>query len=188
MGRQTMKFTFITGNEHKARLLEQYLGFPVAHKKIDLDEIQSLDLHTIAEHKVKQAFKIIQGPVLVEDVGVKIKALNDLPGPFIKWFLQEIGTDGICKLVDKLPTREATAMITFAYYDGNNLKFFDGHIKGRIADKPRGKDFGWNPTFIPNGSEETYAEMDKAGRLHLGLRTSTVYPVIKEFLSELDRQ
>jgi inosine triphosphate pyrophosphatase len=62
--------TFITGNPKKAEYLEQYLGFSVEHKKIELDEIQSLDLHVIVEHKIRQAFERVQSPVLVEDVSL----------------------------------------------------------------------------------------------------------------------
>jgi len=36
--------TFITGNPKKAEYLEKYLGFPIMHEKIDLDELQSLSL------------------------------------------------------------------------------------------------------------------------------------------------
>ena len=43
--------TFITSNPGKARQLSQYLDFPVLHRKIDLIEIQSLDLATIIEQK-----------------------------------------------------------------------------------------------------------------------------------------
>ncbi len=49
--------TFITGNQKKADYLAKYLGFPIEHQKIDLDEIQSLDLREIVEHKVKQAYE-----------------------------------------------------------------------------------------------------------------------------------
>ena len=49
--------TFITGNQKKADYLARYLGFPIEHQKIDLDEIQSLDLREIVEHKVKQAYE-----------------------------------------------------------------------------------------------------------------------------------
>ena len=48
--------TFVTGNQKKADYLAKYLGFPVKHQKLDLDEIQSLDLKQIVEHKVRQAF------------------------------------------------------------------------------------------------------------------------------------
>ncbi len=47
---------FITGNQQKANYLEKYLGFPIEHIKLDLDEIQSLNLREIVEHKVKQAY------------------------------------------------------------------------------------------------------------------------------------
>ena len=49
--------TFITGNQSKADYLSKYLGHPVDHVKIDLDEIQSLDLKKIVEHKLKQAYE-----------------------------------------------------------------------------------------------------------------------------------
>ncbi len=51
------KLTFITGNQNKADYLSRYLGFPVEHIKIDLDEIQSLNLNEIVEHKVRQAYE-----------------------------------------------------------------------------------------------------------------------------------
>jgi inosine triphosphate pyrophosphatase len=52
--------TFITGNQHKADYLANHLGREIAHQKIDLDEIQSLDLSEIVRHKVKQAYEIVQ--------------------------------------------------------------------------------------------------------------------------------
>ena len=45
--------TFITGNQNKADYLAKYLGMNIEHKKLDLDELQSLDLRTIVEHKVR---------------------------------------------------------------------------------------------------------------------------------------
>ena len=60
--------TFITGNQKKADYLAQYLRLNIEHVKLDLDEIQSLDLREIVEHKVKQAYEKIKKPVIVEDV------------------------------------------------------------------------------------------------------------------------
>lgn len=51
--------TFITGNQKKADYLTQFLGFPILHQKVELEEIQSLDLRKIVEHKVKQAYEKI---------------------------------------------------------------------------------------------------------------------------------
>jgi inosine/xanthosine triphosphate pyrophosphatase family protein len=41
--------TFITGNKHKAEYLQRLLGIDVAHQKIELDEIQSIDLDEIVK-------------------------------------------------------------------------------------------------------------------------------------------
>ncbi|OVE78608.1 hypothetical protein BVY00_02370, partial [bacterium G20] len=148
--------TFITGNQGKADFLAKYLGLEIAHQKVDVKEMQSLDLEEIAEHKVRQAYAIIGSPVLVEDVGLSIKSLGNLPGPFIKWFELELGLEGICKLVDKLSSREAIGSITYCYFDGSKPRFFNGKIEGSIADRPKGaNNFGWDPIFIPTGAKHT---------------------------------
>lgn len=46
--------TFITGNQSRADYPAKYLGFPLEHHKIELDELQSLDLRTVVEYKVRQ--------------------------------------------------------------------------------------------------------------------------------------
>ena len=71
--------TFITGNQKKADYLAKYLGFPIEHEKINLDELQSLDLREIVEHKVKQAYTKVGKPVIVEDVSLEFLALGKLP-------------------------------------------------------------------------------------------------------------
>ncbi|HTE22200.1 MAG TPA: non-canonical purine NTP pyrophosphatase [Candidatus Limnocylindria bacterium] len=124
--------TFITGNQNKADYLARYLGYPVDHVKLDLDEIQSLDLRQIVEHKVWQAYAQIKKPVLVEDVSLEFTALGRLPGPFIKWFLEEIELGQICSLLDG-KDRSATGRCMFGYYDGQRLEFFEGVLSGQIA-------------------------------------------------------
>ena len=82
--------TFITGNQNKTDYLLKYLGRPVDHIKLDLDEIQSLDLKEKVEHKVRQAYGKIKKPVIVEDVTSEFAALGGLPRPFIKFFVDKI--------------------------------------------------------------------------------------------------
>lgn len=82
--------TFITGNQKKADYLARYLGFPIEHIKLDLDEIQSLELKEIVEHKVKKAYAKIKKPVIVEDASLEFTSLGRLPGPFIKFFIEEM--------------------------------------------------------------------------------------------------
>ena len=71
--------TFITGNQKKADYLAKYLGLEVLHEKVDLDELQSLDLREIVEHKVRQAYEKVGKPVIVEDVSLTFTALGRLP-------------------------------------------------------------------------------------------------------------
>lgn len=178
--------TFITGNQGKADFLAKFLHYPVAHQKLELDEIQSLDLREITEHKAKQAYKVLQKPVLVEDTALDFVALGRLPGTFIKWFLEEIGNEGMCKMLNAYDNRSAVARVCFAYYDGAQLEFFVGKLKGKIAEIPRGNNsFGWDAIFIPDGSIKTNAEMTDEEMEQFSLRTTTVFPQIKNFLENL---
>jgi non-canonical purine NTP pyrophosphatase (RdgB/HAM1 family) len=183
------KVTFVTGNQNKADFLAKFLGHPVHHIKLDLDEIQSLDSVEIVRHKSKQAYDTVGSPVLVEDVSVVINALGRLPGPFIKWFEQELGLDGIIRLLKNTQDRTATVAVTYAYFDGASLKLFRDKVLGSIAEKPEygGYDFGWNPIFIPHGSTKTFAQMNEEEIERYSLRTRKVYPELKKFLISLDK-
>ena len=155
------QITFITGNAAKAEQVGRHLDHPLAHQKLDLDEIQSLDLKEIIIHKAKEAFKKIQSPVLVEDTSLVFNALGRLPGPLIKWFLTELDNQGLCKLLDGYDDRTAIAEVCFGLYNGKELKTFDGKVEGTMAKNPRGeKGFGWDPIFIPKGYTRTWGEMD----------------------------
>lgn len=88
------EITFITGNPSKAEQLGRHLGHPVKHLKLDIPEIQSLDLREVTRHKVEEAFRQINSPVLVEDTSLTFNSLGKLPGPLIKWFLTELGNEG----------------------------------------------------------------------------------------------
>lgn len=151
--------TFITGNQNKADYLAKYLGIAVKHKKLDLDEIQSTDIKEIVEHKVRQAFDKIKSPVIVEDVSLEFEALNGLPGPFIRFFVEKMSFENICSMVNK-KSRKATAKCVFGYYDGKIIKLFEGELGGEIAEVPAGEcGYGWDRIFIPNGYTVTRAQL-----------------------------
>ena len=155
------KITFITGNTAKAEQLSKHLKIDIDHKKLDLEEVQSLNLEKIVIQKAKDAYEIIKSPVLVEDVSLKYDALGNLPGPLIKWFLEELGNKGLCRLLNHYnKDRSAEAEVAFCLYDGEEPKIFNSVIKGRISAHPRGAGgFGWDPIFIEGGSKETWAEI-----------------------------
>lgn len=154
------KLTFITGNAAKAEQLGRHLQYPVDHLKLDLLEVQSLSLEEVVEYKAKEAFKQTGLPVLVEDTSLTFSAMGKLPGPLIKWFLTELGVEGLCKMLDPYDNRDAIARVVFGYYDGKTLQVFDGEIIGVIANEPRGESgFGWDSVFVPEGWSKTWGEM-----------------------------
>jgi non-canonical purine NTP pyrophosphatase (RdgB/HAM1 family) len=178
-------FVFISGNQHKADKLAMYLGVPIDHQKVDLEEIQSLDVRKIVEDKARRAYEIVKKPVLVEDVGLTFTAMGRLPGPLIKWFLEELGNEGLAKLAAGLEHQQAEAFITYGYYDGRDMHFFDAAISGKIASEPRGEfGFGWNAIFIPDGSDKTYAEMTDEELLPFSHRAKAVEK-LKAYLQQM---
>lgn len=175
--------TFITSNQHKADYLAKYLGRPLKHANVELEEIQSLELKQIVEHKVKQAFSALHTQVLVEDVALEFTALGKLPGPFIKFFLQEMSEEDICRLLDG-KDRSAIAKCVFGYYDGTEVTYFEGNLKGSIAEKPRGiGGYGWDKIFIPEGYEITRAEMSESDDRKTYLKIKPLEK-IKKFLEQ----
>lgn len=180
-----MDLVFITGNQHKADFLSQQLGHPVTHQKLDLDELQSLDLHTVVEHKVRQAYELVNKPVVVEDVSLTFEAMGRLPGTFIKWFLEEIGCEGLSSLARSLPRPQAYAKVCYGFYEGKKLQFFDGEMYGQIADKPSGTGgFGFDPIFINAGYKTTRAEMSQDDYIKTSYRSEAVVK-LKNYLDSL---
>jgi non-canonical purine NTP pyrophosphatase (RdgB/HAM1 family) len=155
------KVTFITGNQSKADYLANYLGFAVDHRKLDLDEPQTLDLREVVESKVRQAYDLVKGPVIVQDVSLEFKALGRLPGTFIRFYVDEVPFETICRTLDGL-SRAAVARCIFGYFDGTQLEFFEGSLNGSIAEHPAGDGgFGWDRLFIPEGYAVTRAALSK---------------------------
>jgi non-canonical purine NTP pyrophosphatase (RdgB/HAM1 family) len=153
----------VTGNEGKLREFRSILGDSLESRAIDLDELQSLDPEVIIKHKLQQAFEIIKSTVIVEDTSLCIDALGGLPGTLIKWFESSLSLNKIVKMARSLQVEDelsATASTAVGWYDGKDIIFVTGITKGIIVE-PKGENkFGWDPIFVPDGSNKTQAEMD----------------------------
>ncbi|VBB17721.1 inosine triphosphate pyrophosphatase [Yasminevirus sp. GU-2018] len=155
--------TFVTGNSNKLREVQQILGDNVEliSAKIDLPELQG-EMDDISIEKCKMAVQQIKGPVLIDDTSLCFDALGGLPGPYIKWFLEKVGNEGLNKMLDGFENRSASAVCTFAFCQDEKSKpiLFTGVVRGTIV-LPRGNGkFGWDAIFMPDGYTTTYAEMD----------------------------
>lgn len=182
-----MGVTFITGNQNKADYLARLLGHDIAHQKVALDELQSTDLHTIVDHKVRQAYAAVGQPVLVEDVSLEFTALGALPGPFIKFFVEnDDGLERLCRMLDGFTDRRAVARCTFGYFDGQTVSFFDGQLEGEIADLPRGEGgYGWDKIFCPTGyNGKTRAELSPEDD-EATYQIIKPFAVLREFLQQI---
>lgn len=152
--------TFITGNKNKAVQVERYLGFDLKIHDLDLVEIQSLNSREIIENKAKSAYQQLETPILVEDISMVIHSLGNLPGPLIKWFLNEMGPIGICRIASLYPDKSAFVEAIVGLYDGKNLQIFSAKVRGNVSDKPKGdRGFGFDEIFIPDGYNLTRSEM-----------------------------
>lgn len=157
------QITFVTGNKNKAAEMERILGTPVDCAALDLPEIQSLDLETVVKDKVERAYSKLNRPVMVEDTALVFRALGRLPGTFIKWFADELGYDGLCRLLGPEVDRSATVSAAIAYHDGTDVHIFTGTCDGAIATEPRaGEGFGFDCIFIPEGYEQAWSELQHA--------------------------
>jgi len=156
-----MNVVYVTGNENKAKYFNEMVGLDVMHQAADVEEIQSLDIEEVVIAKARGAFEQLKKPVLVEDTFLIFPVLGRLPGTFIKWFLEEVGSEGLCRLADQDPKRQAVAGAAFCYFDGAKTKVIRSNLEGTIADSPRGDSgFGWNAVFIPDGQDLTLGQMD----------------------------
>lgn len=166
-----MDITFITSHAKKAEEISWHLGYPVRHHKLDLPEIQSLNPHDVVKIKAEEAYRILQRPVLVEDFSLRFEALGRLPGPLIKWFLQELQVQGLCRLLNHYSSRVAYAQTCFGYCDENGVEIFDGIMKGTIAHELRGDNgYGTDGIFVPDGQDKTWGKMNEEEQITYSLR------------------
>jgi len=159
------KIIFVTGNKKKLEEVVAILGndFGVESKSMDLPELQGDDTIEIAKEKCKLAADVAKGPVICEDTSLCYNALVGLPGPYIKWFLQKIGLEGLNKIIAGYEDKSAYALcvFTFSKGPGHAPVVFEGRTDGKIVPARGPRDFGWDPVFEVDGYNKTYAELDK---------------------------
>ncbi|GMG22552.1 unnamed protein product [[Candida] boidinii] len=125
--------TFVTGNANKLREVVAILSgnsqptesgapskvgkYEITNAKIDLDELQGT-IDDVTREKAKAAAAVVNGPVLVEDTCLGFVALDNLPGPYIKWFVQSVGLEGLNKMLVGFEDKSANAITTFGYCEG----------------------------------------------------------------------
>ncbi|MDI6846594.1 MAG: XTP/dITP diphosphatase [Candidatus Bathyarchaeia archaeon] len=131
-------------------------------------EVQSDNLEEIAKTSILQAFEKCHLPIIVEDAGLFIDALNGFPGTYAAYVYKTIGNRGLLRLMENIENRKAKFQSVIAYHS-SELKSpicFKGEAIGEITRGERkGKHksgFGFDPIFKPANSNKTFAEMSTA--------------------------
>lgn len=161
--------TFITGNKNKLKEAQEILGDVQGHE-VDLPEIQEIDPHKIIGAKMSEAKSQGLSSFIIEDTSLYFDALNGLPGPLIKWFLDSIGNQGIYELVQN-KSDKAQAKTIIGYMDElGKISYYEGIVEGKIVEPKGDTSFGWDPIFLPNGHGKTFAEMSSEEKNEVSMR------------------
>ena len=199
------EITFVTGNKNKLMEVQRLLAtssssssipFDITNHKLDLPELQGTP-EEIARVKCQTAAKELQTAVLTEDTCLCFRALNDLPGPYIKWFLDGLGHEGLNKLLEGFDDTRAYAQTIIAFCPGpdSDVVLFKGKTEGSVVPSRGPTDFGWDAVFEPTDEEQgstyeedrkTYAEMTKDEKNAISHRGRAFEKFRQYLLSEAD--
>lgn len=131
--------------------------------------------------KAKAYFDVYQKPVLAEDSGLVVKALNGLPGVYSKRFyfldietrslrskeepkfIDKLNNEKLLKIMEKEKDREAYFVSNIVLIIGDDFGLFaEGKVEGYISYEERGENgFGYDPIFIPKGHDLTMAQLSR---------------------------
>ena len=143
-------------------------------KSIDLPELQG-EPNEIAIAKCKSASELIKQPLITEDTCLCFNALNGLPGPYIRSFVDKIGVEAIPRVLDGFHDKSAYALCTLGYFDGQEVRLFQGRVDGVIVEANGRPDaFGWDLIFKPNGYNETFGQLDPVIKSKISHRSRAV--------------
>lgn len=174
-----MKIVFATNNKHKLQEIRAILGSDF--KIVSLADIGCYDeipetgntLEANAHQKAEYIFNHYHLNCFADDTGLEVDALNGAPGVHSARYAE--GTDhdseaNMKKLLDELgdntnrKARFRTVISLILAEEGNSSSYkeylFDGEVKGHIAKEKHGNEgFGYDPLFIPDGYDKSFAEL-----------------------------
>ncbi|MBR3407254.1 MAG: RdgB/HAM1 family non-canonical purine NTP pyrophosphatase [Paludibacteraceae bacterium] len=173
-----MKLVFATNNAHKLdevrRILPQevevlsleQVGFlhDIDETGTTLAENSRIKAEAVAKFLVESGKWKEEGPdgVFADDTGLEIEALGGKPGVYTARWAGEPAANrrkALQELADK-PNRAAQFRTVVTLIDRTGTRQVDGIVRGRIATEERGDGgFGYDPVFIPEGYDRTFAEL-----------------------------
>ena len=159
-----MQINLVTSNPGKVKEFKAILGnsITINHINQEYRELRSDRPEEIAKDAAKRLSLQFKKPIVVEDSGLFIKALNDFPGTCSSYIHKRIGLDGILKLMEGIEDRICYYRSAVGYCEPDKEPVsFLGEEKGKVAKEVKGSHgFGHDPIFIAEGNEKTYGEAE----------------------------
>ena len=164
-----MALVFATNNQNKlkevkSKLKAEILGLADIHCNEDIDETGK----TFEENafiKAKYVLDKYGFDCFADDSGLEVEALDGAPGVYSARYAGEHGNAeaNMNKLLENLKgigNRKARFVTVICLINKENTLYFRGEINGTIINEKRGNDgFGYDPIFVPDGFNRTFAEM-----------------------------
>ena len=188
------KIIFATNNQHKLSEIKHLLGdsFELLSLK-DVNIYQDIpeDNPTLEENalfKAKYINKVTRMNVFADDTGLEIDQLNGRPGVHSARFAGDgkdfkANMEKALILMEGKQNRKAKFRTVIALIIDNREYLFEGFINGTILNTPRGTEgFGYDPIFLPDGEEKSFAEMSLSEKSRISHR-AIAFKKLTEFLS-----
>ncbi|MBP7070237.1 MAG: XTP/dITP diphosphatase [Methanothrix sp.] len=171
---------FVTSNKGKyaeARALFEDL----VQKDIGYTEIQADSLEEVAAYGIMEVAARLDRPVMIEDAGLFVHALQGFPGVYSAYVQKTIGNAGILRLMEGVDRRTAHFKSVVAYVEpGREPVMFKGEVHGEIGfEEKGGKGFGYDPIFYVD--EISLGEMEIEEKNRISHRAASMR-ALKEWL------
>ena len=165
---------FVTSNKGKyaeARAIFRDL----VQKDIGYAEIQADTLEEVAAYGMKEVAARLPGPVMLEDAGLFVGALQGFPGVYSAYVQKTVGNAGILKLMQGVEDRRAYFKSVVAYAEpGMQPVMFSAEVHGQIGFEARGsRGFGYDPIFYVG--DVSLAEMDLEQKNRISHRAGSMH-------------
>jgi len=185
-----MRLIFASNNQHKIEELKAFAGKEIVivslkDAGIDIDIPEPYyTLEENASEKSWTIYKLTGSDCFSEDTGLEIEALNGEPGVKSARYAGEARSfkDNIEKVLNKLSAetnRNARFRAVISLIVDGNETQFEGICNGKIIDTPQGTEgFGYDPIFIPDGSNRSFAEMSIEEKNRFNHRTKAAAKLV----------
>ena len=181
------KLVFATNNAHKLDEIRAILGDKIEVLSLkdincDADIPETADtLEGNAALKAEYIYKNYGLDCFADDTGLEVEALGGAPGVYSARYAggdghdSEANTRKLLKELDGEQNRKAQFRTAICLIEQGEEHLFEGIVKGSIIEQKRGASgFGYDPVFMPEGYEETFAEMGNAEKNKISHRARAV--------------